>query len=101
MVAAASGLIVVDIDTKNVGRDQAWKAWCDVCTAWGVEVMQPHCETPSGGWHVYTRFPVGTDVATLRQPALMRGVIDVRTNGFVLIPPSQIDGKQYANFTSS
>lgn len=94
---AASGLIVVDIDVKNVGRDAAWKAWCDVCASWGIETLRPTVQTQSGGWHLYTRIPQGVDPASLSQPALRPGVIDVRANGFVLIPPSQIDGKFYVH----
>ena len=99
MFAAASGLIVVDIDVKNVGRDAAWLAWCDTCAAWGMEPLQPAVSTPSGGFHVYTRFGGGIDTAVLKQPALVKGVIDIRANGFVLIPPSVVDGKPYAAYS--
>lgn len=99
MVCAASGLIVVDIDIKNVGRDEAWHAWCDVCTSWSLsEPIKPTVQTQSGGWHIYLRIPADTRPDELHQPPLRSGVIDVRANGFVLIPPSQIDGKVYANF---
>jgi hypothetical protein len=97
MVAASSGLIVADVDTKHIGRDAAWQAWCDVCTSWGVPVLQPQVETPSGGWHIYARIPEGIDATSLRQRALKAKVIDIRTNGFVLIPPSKVDGKPYAH----
>jgi hypothetical protein len=95
MYAAGSGLIVVDIDIKNVGRNEAWLEWAKLCATWGVPVMNPTVQTQSGGWHVYTRIPVGIDPDSLSQRVLVKGVIETRVNGFVLIPPSQIDGKQY------
>lgn len=98
LFAAASGLIICDIDVKNVGREAAWKAWCDVCASWNVAPIEPTISTPSGGWHVYLR--VGdVDPGNLKQPALVKGVIDVRANGFVLIPPSVVDGKPYASYS--
>lgn len=95
MSAAASGLIVVDIDVKRVSRDEAWTAWCDLCGCWKIPAILPTVATPSGGWHIYTRIPAGIEASDLRQPSLVPGVIDVRANGFVLIPPSKIEGKPY------
>ena len=95
MVAGPSGKIIVDIDVKKVGRDAAWKAWSDWCTERGLEVFMPQVITPSEGWHIY--FDAPRDVAaTMRQPSLVTGIIDIRAgNGFVVIPPSHVDGKLY------
>lgn len=96
MVAGPSGRIIVDIDVKRVGRDPAWKAWCDWCASNGLPVFRPNVTTPSGGWHIYFDVPAGVAPETLRQPALVAGIIDTRAaNGFVLIPPSVVDGKAY------
>lgn len=95
MSAAASGLIVVDIDVKSVTQNEAWQAWCDLCKQWGSPMLEPSVATPSGGWHIYTRIPATVEAATLRQRALVPSIIDVRTNGYVLIPPSKINGKPY------
>lgn len=98
MVADASGLIVVDIDVKRATPSEAWQTWAEVCASWGREVIPPSVATPSGGWHIYLKIPDGVDADRLRQPALKPGIIDIRANGFVLIPPSRIDGKNYAAY---
>ena len=98
MYAAASGLIVVDIDVKNVGRGAAWQTWIDVCASWGIAPIEPTVSTPSGGWHCYLRIGRDVDVNTLNQPALAKGAIDIRANGFVLIPPSVVNGKSYTAY---
>lgn len=93
MVAGPSEKIIVDIDTKKVGREAAWQAWGEWCSECGVPVFQPQIVTPSGGWHLY----FDTAENNLNQPALVKGIIDIRAgNGYVLIPPSQIDGKPYS-----
>jgi hypothetical protein len=93
MVAGPSNKIVVDIDVKKVGRDVAWQAWMDWCAANDSPVYTPQIQTPSQGWHLY----FDTTESNLRQPPLVPGIIDIRAgNGFVLIPPSHVDGKSYA-----
>ncbi|RAI40063.1 VapE domain-containing protein, partial [Rhodoplanes roseus] len=93
MVAGPSGKIVVDIDTKHAGPDAAWQAWKDWCAANNTPVREPHVHTPSGGWHLYFDVPEGIDARLFRQPALVKGTIDIRAgNGYVLIPPSYYDG---------
>jgi len=95
MYAAKSGLIVVDIDVK-IGADAAWAEWCKVCAGWGMsEPMKPNVKTPSGGWHIYTKIPAGVDWRSLSQRGLVKGVIDIRANGYVLVPPSKIEGESY------
>lgn len=92
MVAGPSNKIIVDIDVKRVGRDAAWAAWSEWCKAHDLPVYMPHVQTPSQGWHLY----FDCDSPDLRQPPLVPGVIDIRAgNGFVLIPPSSVDGKGY------
>jgi len=92
MVAGPSGKIIVDIDVKK-GREVAWAAWCDWCVSRGLPVYPAHVDTPSSGMHIY----FDTTETDLGQPGLVMGLIDIRAgNGYVLIPPSQIDGKPYA-----
>jgi hypothetical protein len=100
MVAGPSNKIVVDIDVKKVGREAGWKAWSDWCTAAGQPIYAPHVQTPSTGWHLYFDVPTDTDAALLKQPPLVPGIIDIRAgNGFVLIPPSHVEGNAYAWLT--
>lgn len=92
MVAGPSRKIIVDIDAKKVGREAAWSAWHNWCTSHGLPTTAPDVQTPSGGWHIYFDC-VNPD---LHQPPLVPGIIDVRAgNGFVVVPPSVIDGKPY------
>lgn len=100
MVAGPSNKIIVDIDIKSVGRDAAWGEWVKWCQSNGLPVYTPQVATPSGGWHIYFDVKGETDARALRQPALVPGVIDTRAgNGFVVIPPSVVDGKAYAWLT--
>lgn len=93
MVAGPSNKIIVDIDVKTKGRDAAWAAWVEWCTSHDLPVYTPQIQTPSQGWHIY----FDSDAPDLRQPPLVPGIVDVRAgNGFVLIPPSQVDGRGYA-----
>ena len=92
MVAGPSQKIIVDIDVKSVGRDAAWAAWCEWCASHGEPYHMPTISTPSQGWHLYFDCPE----QDLAQPALVKGVIDIRAgNGYVVIPPSIVDGKPY------
>jgi Bifunctional DNA primase/polymerase, N-terminal len=92
MVAGPSSKIVVDIDVKKVGRAVAWQAWVDLCEANGSPVYKPHVQTPSQGWHIIFE----TTETDLRQPPLIPGIIDIRAGmGYVLIPPSHVDGVPY------
>lgn len=96
MVAGPSGKIIVDIDVKKVGREVAWQTWLDWCEANDSPVHYPQIVTPSQGWHIY----FDTTEIILNQPALVKGIIDIRAGkGYVLIPPSQIDGAPYAWLT--
>lgn len=97
MVAGPSSKIVIDIDVKKVGRDAAWQAWVQWCADHDSPVLTPQIQTPSQGWHIYCDVPSDVDSLALRQPPLVSGIIDTRAGmGFVLIPPSHVDGKAYA-----
>lgn len=96
--------VVKDKDSEQVGRERAWAAWKELCASWGfTEPLTPHVISKSGGFHIYFR-ATGIDVRTLRQrglvklPGWQQHVIETRVNGFLLIPPSQIDGQVYARF---
>jgi hypothetical protein len=79
-VATGNGLAVIDIDTRSGGfRDASWPA---TLTA----------RTPSGGLHLY--YVVGEPVRN-SVDQLAVGV-DVRGDGgYVLAPPSAVDGRPY------
>lgn len=91
-----SGFFVIDADTMEghgkdgVGTLRGWiEENCDL----------PHtieADSPSGGWHVYFRYPDGIDIQT-NDNKLAPG-IDVRgAGGMVLAPPSvRPDGTAYS-----
>lgn len=96
MYAAKSRFLVADKDIKNVGEAVAQATWEAECrTAKLPRAVSPNVTTPSGGAHMYFRLPDGVDETTLTQPDWVKGIIDVRTVGYVLIPPSMRDGKAY------
>lgn len=83
-----SGFFVVDIDPANSG-DVEWH----MLTAQNGDPPTYRVRTPSGGTHYYFRMPPSSDV---RNRAGVRKGIDVRgTGGYVLTPPSLVDGKPY------
>jgi hypothetical protein len=86
----ASGVFVIDLDTK-AGVD-GYAAWGDVCAAhgWRSRANVIAAGTPSGGCHIYFRHLEGV---TNGRGALPAGV-DVRGDGgYVLLPPSRIAGR--------
>lgn len=87
-----SRLVVIDVDTKN-GED-GFASLLLLEREIGELPITRCARTPSGGVHLYFRAP--TD-ATIRNSA--RSIapgLDVRADGgYVLAPPSMIDGKPY------
>jgi predicted P-loop ATPase len=81
IVAFASRIIIVDVDTK-IGRDEAWAAWCALCAEWGIPVANPHVQSARGGWHIYFVIPAHVDPNTLRQPDALKGIINTRCIGY-------------------
>jgi hypothetical protein len=95
LVAFASRLLVIDIDTK-VGRDEAWAMWVQLAAEWQLPaVPMPHVASPSGGWHVLFAIPDDLDPATLRQPDAIKSHINVRCIGYVVAAGSTFEGKPY------
>jgi hypothetical protein len=92
IVAFASRLIIVDIDTK-IGRDEAWALWCELCASWGLDApLAPHTQSARGGWHVLCAVPDTIDPATLRQPDAIKGIINLRCVGYTVAAGSYYDG---------
>lgn len=86
----ASGVFVIDIDTK--GAVNGYDTWGELCKAheWRSRANVIAAGTPSGGCHIYFRHVEGI---TNGRGALPAGV-DVRGDGgYVLVPPSRIAGR--------
>lgn len=90
------GCYVVDIDTKHHDGLAAWLALCAE-HAWAA-TCSCVVKTPSGGWHLYYRGSQANSVGT-RTRGLAPG-IDIRgREGYVLVPPSAINGVEYTYHT--
>jgi hypothetical protein len=92
LACAPSGLVVVDIDPRH-GGDVTWDR---LVAAHGPALTDTvACRTGGGGHHYYFRVPAGV---TLRDGAGRLGQgVDVKANGYVLLPPSRhASGQPYA-----
>lgn len=95
IVAFASRLVIVDIDTSD-DRDEAWRIWCELCASWGLPgPLMPQVNSARGGWHVLCSVPDGIDASTLRQPDAIKGRINIRCRGYTVAAGSTFEGKPY------
>ncbi len=78
-----SGLAVLDVDPKHRGPESLNGR---------VLSRTRTVRTPSGGAHYYFRYPGGTFPSV---PNLLRGVDLKADGGYVLVPPSRINGNAY------
>lgn len=88
-VGKETGLVILDIDVHGENGFET------------LEVLENHFEklpdtlvidTPTGGRHYYFNYP--SDVTIQRQVNAFKG-IDILVDGYVVAPPSHIDGKAY------
>ena len=88
-VGEDTGLIVLDVDVHEVDGYKTLSAIEKVHESLPntLEVA-----TPTGGKHYYFKLPEGIQIE--RQINQFAG-IDILTNGYVVAPPSSIDGKKY------
>jgi hypothetical protein len=98
IATGASGLVVIDIDVKH--GDDGWDALDDCMKRFG-QLPGPTrmVSTPSDGAHIYFRAPEGVEIPSSAgqfKSGLKTPGLDVRAStGYVLAPPSVIDGKRY------
>lgn len=88
LTGTRSGLVVIDSDEKN-GKS-GYKSICDA----GLKMPDTRIvKTPSGGLHYYYQYPNGQSIGS---PTGVLDGVDIRGNGgYVVAPPSVIDGKSY------
>jgi hypothetical protein len=90
-----SGFVVIDVDVKN-GLD-GWGAVDAMMRDLGELPGTRSADTPSGGCHMYYRNP-GADIGNTvgRESQAVKPGVDIRARGgYVVAPPSVIDGKHY------
>lgn len=84
-----SNLFVIDVDSYKTDEALA------ILTELGINIENaetPVVRTPSGGYHIWFEMPE----TLLRSRNNLEPGIDVRgENGYVLVPPSVVDGKPY------
>ncbi|NUQ47467.1 MAG: bifunctional DNA primase/polymerase [Phycisphaerae bacterium] len=82
------GLLVVDVD----GDDSAWLG--DQDERWTDMAMAPSARTPRGGRHFLFRQPTGRSWRCTQGRLAER--VDTRANGgYIVAPPSIVDGRAY------
>ena len=90
-IATGKGLVVIDVDVKK-GRP-GLSALNQIQNEYGKLPSTLQSSTPTGGIHLYYYYPTN---AKLRNRANLYPGIDVRADGgYVVAPPSVIDGKPY------
>lgn len=88
----ASGLIVVDVDIKgDINGSASFTALLNAHDALPGTLQ---VQTPSGGWHLYFTLPDGLELKN--SVSKLGPGLDVRAEGgYVVAPPSVINGKPY------
>jgi hypothetical protein len=95
LACGPSRLIVVDLDVKGADGLASWAELCERLGINGSETGTVTVTTPSGGRHLYYRAPEGADLANTA--GRLGPGIDTRAGaGYVVAPPSVIDGTPYA-----
>ena len=88
-----SGYLVVDIDMDKSKNGEA--QWQDLLEVKGVsEPDTLEVRTPRGGRHIYFRMPIDKHIPSRTNHP--RRNIDIRADGgYVLVPPSVVEGRAY------
>ncbi|OSJ36761.1 hypothetical protein BSZ19_02640 [Bradyrhizobium japonicum] len=76
---AKSGIVVIDVDSSKVTREEAWKAYCALCADWGLpEPAPPMTQSARGGWHIPFRRPTNLAATDLRGGGTLLKISDIR-----------------------
>lgn len=86
----ASGFVVLDLDAKHPESLDWWREQQDIHGS--VNTLE--VATPSSGAHIYFRTPDGVDLKS-GASQIAPGVDTRAEGGYVVIPPSLIDGNAY------
>lgn len=94
----ATGFFVVDVDIKPHLGKHGDEALAKLCLAHGALPSTAEVVTPSGGKHLYFRHPEDVEtksLSDLQQNDIGAG-LDIRADGgYVIVPPSCVDGHAY------
>jgi AAA domain-containing protein/bifunctional DNA primase/polymerase-like protein len=76
---AKSGIIVVDVDSSKVTREEAWGAYSMLCNEWGLpSVADPMTQSARGGWHIPFKRPAHLAATDLRGGGTLVKISDIR-----------------------
>ena len=78
-----SGIVVVDVDPRNGGKDSLAK----LAGSGFILPVCPQARTGNGGWHFYYILPEGLKAS---KDKLGRGIDIKAAGGYVVAPPSRI-----------
>lgn len=87
-----SGLYVIDLDRHAPGADGV-QTWQHLRAAHGDTARTATVKTAGGGYHLYYRAPA--DVLLNNTAGKLGAGIDTRGNGYVVAPPSVVNGNRY------
>jgi hypothetical protein len=76
---AKSEILMIDVDSSKVTREEAWGAYGALCASWGLsEVPMPMTQSARGGWHIPFRRPANLAATDLRGGGTLVKISDVR-----------------------
>jgi len=76
---AKSGILMIDVDSSKVTREEAWGAYGALCFSWGLtEPAMPMTQSARGGWHIPFRRPANLAATDLRGGGTLVKISDIR-----------------------
>ncbi len=76
---AKSEILVIDVDSSKVTREEAWSAYGALCASWGLtDLAMPMTQSARGGWHIPFKRPASLAATDLRGGGTLVKVSDVR-----------------------
>jgi hypothetical protein len=86
---AKSGILMIDVDSSKVTREEAWGAYCALCVSWGLpDIVAPLTQSARGGWHIPFKRPANLAATDLRGGGTLVKISDIR-----LLAETEEDGE--------
>ncbi|MGY3120357.1 hypothetical protein ACVWXQ_004294 [Bradyrhizobium sp. S3.14.4] len=76
---AKSEILMIDVDSSKVTREEAWGAYHKLCQEWGLsDPAPPMTQSARGGWHIPFRRPANFAATDLRGGGTLVKITDFR-----------------------
>jgi hypothetical protein len=76
---AKSEILMIDVDSSKVTREEAWGAYGALCFSWGLtDPAMPMTQSARGGWHIPFRRPASLAATDLRGGGTLVKISDIR-----------------------